>query len=88
MALHQKQTELEAVIAKQEKMLKVVTNAMSVEEQAKLSAQKQLRAAKERSNRLDQELTSVMGRLADASERARDFQSERDDALVSSIFRL
>lgn len=68
-------------------MLKVVTNAMSVEEQAKLSAQKQLRAAKERLNQLDQELTDVMGKLADANERARDIQSERDDALVSRVVR-
>lgn len=78
----QKQESLEAIIQRQEKMLQAVTNAVSVEEQAKLAVQKQLRVAKDRVTQLDQELTNVMGKLADASDRARDMQTERDDALV------
>lgn len=77
-----KQAELESAMQRQEQMLKAVTNAMNVEEQAKLTAQKQLRTAKDRAAKLDQELTDVMGRLADANERTRDMQAERDDALV------
>ena len=63
-------------------MLQAVTNAVSVEEQAKLGVQKQLRLAKDRVTQLDQELTDVMGKLADASDHARDMQTERDAALV------
>ena len=81
-SLRQKQDDVESITKRQEKMVKVVTNAMNVEEQAKLTAQKQLRSAKDRVSQLDRELTDMMGKLADANERARDLQAERDDAMV------
>lgn len=63
-------------------MVKAVTNAMNAEEQTKLAAQEQLRSAKDRVSQLDRELTDMMGKVADANERARDLQAERDDAMV------
>lgn len=81
--LHQTRVQqLETELVQQDRALKDVAAAMAKEEQAKVTAQTQLRAAKERAGSLADEVNALRGKFTDAQERCRDLKIERDDLQV------
>jgi chromosome segregation ATPase len=80
--VQQLETEYGERFAQQERALKDVAAAMAREEQAKVTAQSQVRAAKERSTNLTGEANALRSKLSDAQEWCRDLKLERDDLQV------